>query len=244
MRMYYDLHLHSCLSPCGDQDMTPNNLVHMAMLNGMDMIALTDHNSCLNCRAAVEVGNQAGIVVIPGMELCTSEEAHVVCLFQTVEGAEAFGRYVKEHSPKIPNRPEIFGEQIVRDARDEEIGREDVLLIGAADISVSAVSRLVREFEGVAFPAHIDKDSYSVLNSLGAIPPEADFHTAEITVRGDVPRLLQTNPELAGMLLLQNSDAHYLEQMPPNGPWIDLPQANASCLIKALRGEIPVFWER
>lgn len=244
MKLYYDLHLHSCLSPCGDQDMTPNNLVNMAMLNGMDLIALTDHNSCLNCRAAVEVGKQAGITVVPGMELCTSEEAHVVCLFPTVEAAEAFGQYVNEHSPDIPNRPEIFGGQVVRNAQDEEIGREDRLLISAADISVSAVAHLVRKFRGAAFPAHIDKDSYSVLNSLGAIPPEADFHAAEITARAEVPRLLQTNSELRGMILLQDSDAHYLEHMPSKGPWIDLPQTTPSCLIQALNGEIPVLWER
>ena len=91
MRVYYDLHIHSCLSPCGDNDMTPNNIVNMSLLNGMDMIALTDHNSCKNCRAAVRAGEEAGVTVVPGMELTTSEEAHVVCLFPTVEQAEAFG---------------------------------------------------------------------------------------------------------------------------------------------------------
>lgn len=244
MRLHYDLHLHSCLSPCGDMEMTPNNLVNMSLLNGMELVALTDHNSCLNCRAAVEVGRRSGITVVPGMELCTSEEAHVVCLFPTVEAAEAFEQYVREHAPSFSNRPEIFGEQVVMNADDEEIGREQRLLIGAADISVSAVAHLVQQYGGAAFPAHIDKDSYSVLSSLGAIPPEAGFHAAEITAHGEIPRLLQTNPELNGMILLQDSDAHYLENMPEKGPWIDLPEATASCLIQALNGEISACWER
>ena len=118
MRVYYDLHIHSCLSPCGDNDMTPNNIVNMSLLNGMDMIALTDHNSCKNCRAAVRAGEEAGVTVVPGMELTTSEEAHVVCLFPTVEQAEAFGDYVESRSPEIRNRPEIFGDQLIMDWQD------------------------------------------------------------------------------------------------------------------------------
>lgn len=106
MKLYYDLHLHSCLSPCGDNDMTPYNLVHMAALQGMQMIALTDHNSCLNCPAAMEVGMQTGLLVIPGMELCTAEEAHVVCLFPALEPAMFFPNLLKRifHPFKIVRR--------------------------------------------------------------------------------------------------------------------------------------------
>ena len=105
MKLYYDLHLHSCLSPCGDNDMTPYNLVHMAALQGMQMIALTDHNSCLNCPAAMEVGMQTGLLVIPGMELCTAEEAHVVCLFPALEPAMFFSEFIKTHIP--PDRKSV-----------------------------------------------------------------------------------------------------------------------------------------
>ena len=91
MKLRYDLHLHSCLSPCGDMDMTPNNIVGMAKLLGYDIIALTDHNTCRNTPAAVQAGERQGLVVVPGMELCTREEAHVVCLFPTAEAALAFG---------------------------------------------------------------------------------------------------------------------------------------------------------
>ena len=143
----YDLHLHSCLSPCGDTDMTPNNLVNMAALLGCDIIALTDHNTCRNTPAAVKVGKAADVLVIPGMELCTAEEAHVVCLFETVEDALAFDKYVCAHIPKVPNRPEIFGEQWILNENDEKIGEISELLITATDISINDVQALVEKSE-------------------------------------------------------------------------------------------------
>ena len=103
---------------------------------------------------------------------------------------------------------------------------------------------LTRKYGGGAFPAHIDKDSYSLLSSLGAIPPEAGFCTAEITAGGNVEELKRQHEVLSRMILLQDSDAHYLEHMPQAGPWIDLPQPDAECLIQAIRGEITVSWGR
>ena len=108
MKLYYDLHLHSCLSPCGDNDMTPYNLINMAKIMGLDLIALTDHNTCGNCRAAMEAGRQAGITVVPGMELCTAEEVHNVCLFADVDSAEAFSDYIKTTMMPIKNKAKIL----------------------------------------------------------------------------------------------------------------------------------------
>lgn len=241
-RLFYDLHLHSCLSPCGDEDMTPNNIVNMAMLLGYQIIALTDHNSCLNVNAAVQVGRRAGITVVPGMELCTEEEAHVVCLFPTAEDAMNFHAYVAEHSMKIRNKPEIFGRQLILDDQDEIIGEEPNLLIGAAQISVNEVFNLARSYNGTAFPAHVDKNAYSVIASLGAIPPEAGFRAAEISKNGNIEKLFQTNPELKDKILLFNSDSHYLENMPEPRAWVDLPHNTARCLIAALNGETECQW--
>ncbi len=237
MKFFYDFHLHSCLSPCGDDDMTPYNLVNMAKLLGYDIIALTDHNSCRNAASAVRAGEQAGLVVIPGMELCTQEEAHVVCLFPDVPSAEAFEEFVREKSLKIPNRPEIFGRQLVMDAQDRILGEEERLLINATQIGVDHVLREARRFGGTAFPAHVDKPAYSVIASLGAIPPEAGFRTAEISFSGDPEKLLQTNPELSGLFILRNSDAHYLEHMRDPGPVLELPEASAEAVIQLLNGQ-------
>lgn len=237
MRRYrYDLHTHSCLSPCGDNDMTPNNLVNMAALLGCEILAVTDHNTCRNAPAAVRVGEAAGVLVIPGMELCTAEEAHVVCLFEAVEAALAFDEYVAAHTMHIPNRPEIFGEQLILNERDEEIGRIDRLLITATEISVNDVQALVASYGGVAFPAHVDKDAYSVTAALGAIPPEAGFRAAELSGGADRAAVLRLYPELQDMILLRDSDAHYLHLMQENMAQVELPARTAGVLLDVLRG--------
>ena len=243
MKIYYDFHMHSCLSPCGDDEMTPNNLVNMAQLAGLTAIALTDHNSCGNCTAAAAVAREIGITFLPGMELCTAEEAHVVCVFPTLDAALEFEKCVAPHIPPIQNRPEIFGEQVLRDAEDTVIGHHDVLLTTATAISVDSVAALARSHGGVAFPAHIDRPSYSITASLGDLPP-LGFTAIEITASGNVPDLQQRYPEIAGKPLLQNSDAHRLEDIGDAGPFLELPDDNPSTIIAALRGEIPCEWHR
>ena len=242
MRICYDLHLHSCLSPCGSEDMTPSNLVNMAHLLGYDMIALTDHNSCLNTPAAVLLGQKNGICVVPGMELCTREEAHVVCLFPNVESAMGFHRYVSERIAKIKNRPEIFGRQLIMDENEIILGEEGTLLLNATTVGVNDVVSAVRGFHGAAFPAHVDKSSYSVIASLGTVPPEALFTAVELSVASNADNILKSNPELNGKILLHNSDAHYLENMPDPTAWLDLPEKTPECLIAALNGAISVEW--
>ena len=244
MKIQYDLHLHSCLSPCGSDDMTPCNMVNMAALLGFDMIAITDHNSCLNAQAAIAAGKQAGVTVVPGMELCTAEEAHVVCLFPTLEDALQFQVYVDGKSYLVENRPDIFGRQLIMGEGDVLLGEESRLLLNATKVTAQEASCAVRLFHGAAFTAHIDRDSFSLLASLGSIPPEAEFRAAEITASGDVEKLLQMYPELRDMILLLDSDAHYLENMQDPGPWLDLPENTAACLIDALNGTIKATWGR
>ena len=221
MKIQYDLHLHSCLSPCGSDDMTPCNMVNMAALLGFDMIAITDHNSCLNAQAAIAAGKQAGVTVVPGMEL-----------------------YVDGKSYLVENRPDIFGRQLIMGEGDVLLGEESRLLLNATKVTAQEASCAVRLFHGAAFPAHIDRDSFSLLASLGSIPPEAEFRAAEITASGDVEKLLQMYPELRDMILLLDSDAHYLENMQDPGPWLDLPENTAACLIDALNGTIKATWGR
>lgn len=242
MRVFYDLHLHSCLSPCGGEEMTPANLVHMACLLGYDVLALTDHNSCLNAPAAVLLGQKSGILVLPGMELCTREEAHVVCLFPTVEAAMDFHGYVAARRPPVRNRPEIFGRQIVMDETERVLGEEEILLLNAADVGVNDAARIAGSFGGAAFPAHVDRNAFSVISALGAVPREAGFAAAEISRAGDVRGLLRAHPEMEGKILLRDSDAHELEQMPDPAAWLDLPEKSPECLVSALRGEFPVLW--
>ena len=209
-KVCYDLHTHSALSPCGDNEMTVNNLVNMAVLNGIHVLAITDHNSCKNCPAAMKVAEELPITVIPGMELCTSEEVHVVCLFPTLEKAMAFDAYVHERLPKIENRAEIFGEQRILNEQDEIIGYEPYLLINATTISIEEVADLVRRFGGVCWPAHIDKSSTSVFSNLGYFSPDWGFSVVEIADRSRIDEFAPKIPGFENMLVLTNSDAHYL----------------------------------
>ena len=213
MELNYDFHLHSCLSPCGDNDMTPYNLVNMAKIMGLDAIALTDHNTCLNCESAMKVGKEAGVLVIPGMELCTDEEVHVVCLFPQLENALAFSEYVRERIPPVENRPKIFGDQFIMDERDNIIGQENLLLTTAANVSLDKVPEIMKEFSGVAFPAHIDRSSYSVISNLGMIDEYMGFNVAEITKNADKNEYIKKYPVLEKMHILTSSDAHYLENI-------------------------------
>lgn len=228
----YDLHNHSCLSPCGDNDMTPYNLVNMAKLLDLDVIALTDHNTCLNCPAAVKVGEEIGITVVPGMELCTAEEVHVVCLFPDVESALAFSAYVRENMPPVKNREDIFGEQRIMDERDNIIGKEELLLTTACNIGIYQVPELVKSYGGCAFPAHIDRSSYSVISNLGGIDLSMGFICAELTDKADVDAYLERYPDLKRMKLLFDSDAHYLENMNMNPKHIQLNSLSAEKVVE------------
>ncbi len=208
--VFYDLHIHSCLSPCGDQDMTPNNIVNMALLKELELIALTDHNSCKNCPAIMKAAAGTGLVVLPGMELTTAEEAHVVCLFPALDNAMAFDAFVHERLAPVKNAPDIFGEQLILDKNDDPIGHEDLLLVNATSISIDEAPAAVAQFCGLCFPAHIDRPSNSVLSNLGVIPPECGFHILEVAhperfFAGGAHSDLQE-----GYTVVTNSDAHDL----------------------------------
>ena len=174
MREYsFDLHLHSCLSPCGSDDNTPANLAGMCALAGLDIVALTDHNTTGNCAAFCAAAERYGLLALPGMELTTLEEAHIICLFPDLACASAFDAIVHHRLPPMVNDPAVFGPQVLMDADDRVLGEETALLAGATSIGVYEVAGLVRSFGGTAFPAHIDRPSFSVLSNLGLWDPTA-----------------------------------------------------------------------
>ena len=234
MKYYYDLHLHSCLSPCGDMDMTPNNLVNMAKLLGLDLIALTDHNTSLNCEAAMKVGDAVGVLVIPGMELTTAEDIHAVCLFPTLEKALAFSAYVDENRIKVKNKARIYGRQVIMNEDDEEIGEIEHLLIPASFIGISEAYAKVKEFGGVCYPAHIDRDSLSILSVLGEIDPFCGFKTAELADIAKLDALKAQHPILNDMHIVTCSDAHYLENMKDAQNMLELPALTREAVLAAL----------
>lgn len=234
MKYFYDLHIHSCLSPCGDMDMTPNNLVNMAKLLGLDVIALTDHNTSLNCEAAIKVGEAVGVLVIPGMELTTAEDIHAVCLFPTLEQALGFSEYVDAHRIKVKNKAEIYGRQVIMNEDDEEIGEIEHLLLPASFITITEAYQKAKEFGGICYPAHIDRDSLSILSVLGEIDPYCGFKTAELADLGKLDTLKQQHPILNELNIVNCSDAHYLENMREAQNTLDLPELTREAIIAAL----------
>ena len=211
--MKYDLHIHSCLSPCGDGDMTPNNIAGMAMLGGLEIAALTDHNTTLNCPAFFKACEKLSVIPMGGMELTTAEDIHMVCLFHDLESAMAFGKMVAEHRMKIKNRPDIFGEQTVLDENDEIISTVDDLLVAGTDLDISTAYNLVMEYGGAAFPAHVDKQSNGILAILGDFPIEPIFATAEFHDISKREEYTEKYPALSSMNCITCSDAHYLHLM-------------------------------
>lgn len=213
MKLKYDLHIHSCLSPCGDDEMTPYNLVNMAKICGCDVIALTDHNTCLNCESAMKVGESIGLTVIPGMELCTSEEIHCICLFSELENAMRFSEYVKTTLPPVKNREKIFGNQFIMNETDNIVGSFDLLLTTASGISIEELSTLMSEYCGKWYPAHIDRSSYSVISALGDFPENLLTSCFELTYEADEESYREKYSATKGKKLIRSSDAHYLEQL-------------------------------
>lgn len=205
---HYDLHIHSCLSPCGDDEMTPATIAGMAALGGLDLVALTDHNTCANCGAFLAACDAYGIVGLPGMELTSAEDVHLLCLFAELCDAERFSAEVSAHRVRIPNRPDIFGRQLIVNEEDEILGEEPDLLINATLLSLSEASSLCRACGGVPIPAHADKTANGVVAMLGAVPADCGFRTAEYA-RADAPDA----PGAEGFLRISSSDAHFVEDI-------------------------------
>jgi len=212
-KYYYDLHIHSCLSPCGDDDNTPNNLAGMATLCGLNIVALTDHNSCKNCPAFFAAAKKYGIIPIAGMELTTSEDIHIICLFEDIEDALRFDKRIDEFRIPIKNRVEVYGEQMILDSEDNLIETVENLLSNATTVSVDDIPKLVAEYNGICYPAHIDRQANGIIATLGVLPdikgfaPCVEFHNTE-----NIPEYKEKYG-LDDKKIIVCSDSHYLTDM-------------------------------
>lgn len=226
MKLYADLHIHSCLSPCGDALMTPNNIVGMAYLKGLDVIAVCDHNSARNLPAVKAVADTMGLLVLPGMELTTREDVHLLCYFRDVPTCLAFSEQIYAHLPDISNRPHFFGDQLVLNEQDEEISTEGKLLIHALDLGFEACVRLAHEYGGCCVPAHINRGANGVLQALGFLPENVPLDALEVSDSAPAPLL-----DLTGWRVLKSSDAHALEFILEREFYIDVPERSVDALF-------------
>ncbi|MBC5581760.1 PHP domain-containing protein [Anaerofilum sp. BX8] len=232
MPLTYDLHLHSCLSPCGDNAMTPANIAGFARLNGIGLISLTDHNSAENLPYIQKACAAYGVKLLPGIEMNTAEEIHLLCYLPTVEAALCLSREIYALLPEIPCDEAVFGEQIVMDEEDHELRRVDKLLVSACGMGLEEAAARCAELGGVAVPAHVDRESYSILSVLGIMPEAPAFSAVEVHDPARLPPLIASGRLPQGYEILTSSDAHYLEDISA------APRAlgEGSCLQRLIRG--------
>jgi len=238
-----DLHNHSCLSPCGSLELSPRRMLEIASAKKLKVMALTDHNSSLNCPAFAKLCPQFGIIPIFGMEATTSEEIHVLCLFTSLEASLAFGEFAYSILTPFLNNPEKTGDQVYVDAEDNIEGEVEYYLVNPLDISIDAIWGKITEYGGIAIPAHVDRPAFSMASQLGVVVDGP--WTALECVR--IPPAFNGEPlDTLGFPLTTSSDAHYpehiarrpfqlditAEELQPNGPGT---AADIGAFVRALR---------
>ncbi|MDR0706326.1 MAG: PHP domain-containing protein [Treponema sp.] len=205
MPLLADFHNHSCLSPCGSLDLSPHSLAELASSKGVEVLALTDHNSSLNCPAFAKVCPRYNILPIFGMEATTSEEIHVVCLFASLEASLAFSEYAYSILTPFPNDPKKTGDQVFVDEHDDIEGEVEYYLVNPLDLSVDQIGGKVAEYGGIVIPAHVDRPAFSMTSQLGVVIPGP--WAAVECVR------LPPSIDTLGYPLTTSSDAHYPEHV-------------------------------
>lgn len=226
-RLKYNFHIHSCLSPCADDDMTPVNIVAYAKLNGIDAIAIADHNAIENVEVALMAGEAFEVCVVPAIEVQTEEDIHVLCLFPTFGELKAFWESIK--MTKVKNRPSVFGNQLVVNEEDEVVGTlEDLLLINT-DVGAEQIHQRAMDFGGVAIPAHIDREGNGMLAILGIIPDEFGVVELSYSAGETIERQYQED-----RLVIKDSDAHTLMDI-GEGQEMDVDEISPKGIVETLR---------
>lgn len=213
MGLKYDLHIHTALSPCADDDMTPSTVAGMAKLAGLDVIAVADHNSARNLAATKKACDHYGIRLIPAIEANTAEEIHVLCYFPSVHAALEMGELLYRSLPDIPADPDIWGEQLVMDEEDRVTDRISKLLSNAVDMGIYEVKQICEELGGITVPAHADRSAFSIFSVLGIFPEDMDFTTVELRHPGLYERYIQDSLMPDGLEIVFSSDAHRLSDL-------------------------------
>lgn len=201
-----DLHIHSCLSPCGSLEMSPKAIAEKGADLGLKLMALTDHNTALNCPAFEINCRENGIVPVFGVEVTSKEEAHIVALFETVETALDFGSFVYLLMPDMENNPEVLGDQIVVNEDEEIIDEVEKYLGNASELTIDNIKSEIKKRGGLFIPAHIDKPVFSIPSQLGFLPPD-DYDAVEVFTPSNA------SDYNSSYTVISNSDAHYIDDI-------------------------------
>ncbi len=228
-----ELHVHTVLSPCAGVEMIPPVIVESALQKNINLIAITDHNATANIGAVMEASKGTGLTVLAGMELQTREEVHVLCLFDSLEQAEAWQRSVDAHFENFPNDVDKIGEQYIVDTTGNFIRSETRMLITNIDMSLEDAVRAVNALGGLVIPAHVERRAYGLLAELGFASPI--FEALEISRHTTVENVIKQFPQIKNFPLLQNGDVHYRDGF-LGAMEFEIETANIMEIRKAIRG--------
>lgn len=206
-----DLHVHTVLSPCADVEMIPPLIVQAALEKGIDLIAITDHNASANVAAVQKAAQGTNLTVLPGMEVQSREEVHLLTLFETLAALEAWQALVDRSLPNLQNRPDFFGEQFVVDETGDFVRSEPRLLLTSTSLSIDEIFERVKEAGGIVIPAHADRFSYGLLPTLGLISESWDLLALEISRQITPQKAAITFPATRRHRLIQSGDVHRLD---------------------------------
>jgi hypothetical protein len=212
MKFRAEIHVHTVLSPCADVEMIPPFIIQTAQENQIDLIAITDHNATANIPAVIEAAVGSGVTVLPGMELQTKEEVHLLCLFDTSEQAFQLQSIVDQHLPNLANDADHFGEQFVVDATGEFLRREERMLINSTTLNLEDAVQHVHKIGGLAIPAHINRRAFGLMEILGFIPPEIPFDAVEVSRHVQVETYQNSQKIPIHQPIIQSGDVHRLDE--------------------------------
>jgi PHP family Zn ribbon phosphoesterase len=204
-----DLHIHTVLSPCGDLEMSPVNIVSKAALKGLDIIGITDHNTTRHCRLITRLAAEKGIFVMQGAEVTTKEEVHCLAFFENSDSLEKFQEFLDSNLPEVINDPVIFGYQVQVDENENVVYEEKKLLINAITKSFEETQAFIHSMNGLFIPAHLNRSKNSIYSQLGFLPDKLDADAVELSKATTEEQFIAIHPEIKGLTVIRNSDAHY-----------------------------------
>ncbi len=232
-----DLHIHSVLSPCGDLEMSPDNIIRRALEMGLDIIGITDHNATRQGNLIRQMGEEAGIFVLCGAEVTSREEVHCLTYFEKPTQLEEFQNYLDQNLPDVPNDPRLFGHQVVVDHLNNIIYTEERTLLSALPQSLDEIASLVRSLKGIFIPAHIDRPRFGILGQLGFFPAGLRVDAVELSAHSQTEELVRLFPDIKGYTSIGGSDAHFLHQIGTRKTIFRMKEPSFSEILQCLHRE-------